>query len=534
MTPADHTADRSGDAASGQGGGTAPFDVSTATGLAMALRDLLEASYHLATQAGLDTPVAAKIGAHLGCDLKDMTFVEESFPLWEHANLQRGIDAYLAEHSPAAEWFGLSGMNRDHEDLATMITRPGPGYEISAVTHGTAAIGPDEAMEVVQFGLVLSTAPDESPVVIGLRATDRFGPPECRMEILAAQRTAAVAVRGEIERLMRVHDVFRGQVLSFGVSEHRGNELLSFLPRPDLSAEQVVLPAGVLDSIERHVISITSHAERLRAVGQHLKRGLLLHGFPGTGKTHTVRYLMGRMSGCTVILMTGQAMRFIEPAAALARRLQPSMLVLEDVDLVAQDRSFGPDSSPLLFSLLEAMDGIGADADVTFVLTTNRAGMLERALVDRPGRVDLAVEIPKPDGQARERLLRLYAGTLELEADITPVIAATEGVTASFIKELLRRAVLAAFRTSDDVRSLTDADLAAAAEELSEQRQALTRSLLGHSPADGEAGDDTGGEVWDDTGGEPQLFPAPPGGRMAVSGRRAWRSAAVYLRSRGE
>ncbi|HEX9538055.1 MAG TPA: ATP-binding protein [Streptosporangiaceae bacterium] len=534
MTPADHTADRSGDAASGQGGGTAPFDVSTATGLAMALRDLLEASYHLATQAGLDTPVAAKIGAHLGCELKDMAFVEESFPLWEHANLQRGIDAYLAEHSPAAEWFGLSGMNRDHEDLATMITRSGPGYEISAVTHGTAAIGPDEAMEVVQFGLVLSTAPDDSPVVIGLRATDRFGPSECRMEILAAQRIAAVAVRGEIERLMRVHDVFRGKVLSFGVSEHRGNELLSFLPRPDLGAEQVVLPAGVLDSIERHVISITSHAERLRAVGQHLKRGLLLHGFPGTGKTHTVRYLMGRMSGCTVILMTGQAMRFIEPAAALARRLQPSMLVLEDVDLVAQDRSFGPDSSPLLFSLLEAMDGIGADADVTFVLTTNRAGMLERALVDRPGRVDLAVEIPKPDEQARERLLRLYAGTLELEADLAPVIAATEGVTASFIKELLRRAVLAAFRASDDVRSLTDADLAAAAEELSEQRQALTRSLLGHSPADGEAGDDTGGEVWDDIGGEPQLFPAPPGGRMAVSGRRAWRSAAVYLRSRGE
>jgi hypothetical protein len=65
MTPADHTADRSGDAAFGRGGETAPFDVSTATGLAVALRDLLEASYHLATQAGLDTPVAAKIGAHL-------------------------------------------------------------------------------------------------------------------------------------------------------------------------------------------------------------------------------------------------------------------------------------------------------------------------------------------------------------------------------------------------------------------------------------------------------------------------------------
>ena len=72
------------------------------------------------------------------------------------------------------------------------------------------------------------------------------------------------------------------------------------------------------------------------------------------------------------------------------------MVVLEDVDLVATDRDYVPDGNPLLFSLLDAMDGVGADADVTFVLTTNRADILETALVDRPGRVDLAIEIPAP------------------------------------------------------------------------------------------------------------------------------------------
>src|SRR5216684_3198836 len=69
-------------------------------------------------------------------------------------------------------------------------------------------------MEVVQAGLVPSTAPGGSPVVVGLRTTERFGPPECRLEILAARRTVAVAVREEIGRLMRLRDVFRGQVLS--------------------------------------------------------------------------------------------------------------------------------------------------------------------------------------------------------------------------------------------------------------------------------------------------------------------------------
>ncbi|MGH3405415.1 MAG: AAA family ATPase [Streptosporangiaceae bacterium] len=246
----------------------------------------------------------------------------------------------------------------------------------------------------------------------------------------------------------------------------------------------MILPAGVLDSIEQHVISVTRHAGRLRAVGQHLKRGLLLHGLPGTGKTHTVRYLMSRMADCTVIVLTGHAMRYLKPAAALARRLQPSMLILEDVDLVALDRDFSDDGNPMLFSLLDAMDGIGADADVTFVLTANRVAMLERALAERPGRVDLAVEIPLPDPPARERLLRLYAGGMRLDADLAPVVAATEGVTASYIKELLRRAVLAAFRASGDAASLTDADLASAVTGLSAERQALTRSLLGQ-PATG-------------------------------------------------
>jgi ATP-dependent 26S proteasome regulatory subunit len=151
------------------------------------------------------------------------------------------------------------------------------------------------------------------------------------------------------------------------------------------------------------------------------------------------------------------------------------------------------------------MDGIGADADVTFVLTTNRAEMLERALVDRPGRVDLAMEIPKPGRQAREQLIRLYAGRLALDADLAPVVEATEGATASFIKELLRRAVLAALRSPGEVHALTDADLATATRELTAQHHALTRSLLGH------AGDDPEGPGPGPGGGG--LVPGGPGPR---------------------
>ena len=57
--------------------------------------------------------------------------------------------------------------------------------------------------------------------------------------------------------------------------------------------------------------------------------------------------------------------------------------------------------------MLDALHGLDGDADVAFVLTTNRVDVLEQALADRPGRIDLAVEIPLPDAAARHRLFTL-------------------------------------------------------------------------------------------------------------------------------
>jgi ATP-dependent 26S proteasome regulatory subunit len=197
-----------------------------------------------------------------------------------------------------------------------------------------------------------------------------------------------------VERLMRANDAFRGAILQFDLNERRGNELVSFLARPELTADQVILPAGVLESLEQHVVRSAEHNARLVALGQHLKRGLLLYGPPGTGKTHTVRYLLSRLTGATVVVLSGRALNLLPAASALVRRLQPAVLVIEDVDLIAEDRGFpGRSGNVLLFELLNRIDGVDADADVTFVLTTNRVEMLEKALVDRPGRVDLAVEI---------------------------------------------------------------------------------------------------------------------------------------------
>jgi ATP-dependent 26S proteasome regulatory subunit len=147
----------------------------------------------------------------------------------------------------------------------------------------------------------------------------------------------------------------------------------------------------------------------------------------------------------------------------------------------------GPGANPVLFELLDAMDGAAPDADLLFLLTTNRADVLEAALAARPGRVDVAVEIDLPDAPARERLLKLYGRNVPLALspqDITAAIERTDGTTASFLKELIRRAVLEALHddaalTDAGLTAVTGAHLTQALDDLLDSAQGVTRTLLG-------------------------------------------------------
>ena len=175
----------------------------------------------------------------------------------------------------------------------------------------------------------------------------------------------------------------------------------------------------------------------------------------------------------------------------LARRAGSAVIV----DLIAEERTARPGEHPLLFQLLNEMEGLNSAADVTFLLTTNRADLLEPALAARPGRVDLAAELPLPDADARRALLRLYQGNLLLDGvDLDPVIERTEGVTAPFLRELLRKAALLAAEEDEAGHAgegpgtagqddapirVTGAQLTAALDQLLGSQGQLTRVLLG-------------------------------------------------------
>ena len=433
------------------------------------------------------TPLGQTITDFLAADVSQLPVVTHELPA------HRLVDADLAlaelnrlgqleprtpdQHRGEPPVGVTGGQQREHSSLSELLFSPFMKFDVGPIDYISEADGPHSARRVISFGVHRLSIGGEPVVVLQRSAQPRFGRETASLEILSGDTTTSTLFIEEFSRLILKLSVLRGKVVSFtGNQYQQSSGGVTFLDRPAVAAHSVILPPGVLETVVRHVVGIGAQRDRLIAAGQHLKRGVLLYGPPGTGKTLTVRHLLARTPGTTAVLLTGTSIQFITQAAELARAMQPAIVVLEDVDLVAEERGMhGP--QPLLFAVLDALDGLDGDSDVTFVLTTNRVQVLERALAERPGRVDLAVEIPLPDAAARKRLFHFYAAQQGFTASAVDAAADRAiDTTGSFAKELVRRAVLAA---AEGNRTVDDADLAAALDEMLDSSAQLARNFLG-------------------------------------------------------
>lgn len=440
------------------------------------------------------SPILARIRAHLDREPMQLPVIAEEFDAYDHPNIQVALDAYLAGDGRRAELVGLSAENKRFMGLglSDMLSRSGttPGMPVLSegpVDYVNVRLAGDRVLPCIQFGLYL-IATGQARLVVFVTGANEFGGPRQggRVEVMATRREDAQAFLEELQGLRLRLNVYRGHIISLSQSQY-GSLAVHFHSLARIARDDVVLPDGLLESVERHTIGFSEHASELLAAGRSLKRGLLLHGVPGTGKTLTIMYLASQMNGRTIILTTGQGMGLLSVVAQLARTLAPSMVVLEDVDLIAEQRGMPfSHAGPLLFELLNEMDGLREDTDVIFLLTTNRADILEPALAARPGRIDLAVELPLPDPSGRRRLFELYARGLTREGvDFDHFVGRTEGVSPAYIKELLRKSALLA-ATEGAGRPVQERHLTAAMDELS-QGGRLAERILGYRPGEPSA-----------------------------------------------
>lgn len=286
-----------------------------------------------------------------------------------------------------------------------------------------------------------------------------------------------------IEAQLRKARSYRGKVLSLEQSPHYGGAStgITVHQMESVQRDQVILPEKTLDDLDRTIIHFCEQRGALRDLGLQTKRGVMFYGSPGTGKTHTIRYLATQLDGHTTFLITAEQIALLPEYFALARLMQPVIFVIEDADLLAKSRdhvgSVGQEI--LLNHLLNEMDGLKEEADILFVLSSNKPEVLEEALVARPGRVDQAIEFPKPDGDCRKRLMTLYGGKLTIsDALVVSIVSRTKGVSASFIKELMRR--LAQYSLERGAKGkIAESDVEQALEEMLFSNNLLNRVVLG-------------------------------------------------------
>ncbi|WP_437335397.1 AAA family ATPase [Sorangium sp. So ce394] len=439
----------------------------------------------MAAQAPAQEPeIRRRIREHLGGDPAQMPVVSEQFAKYEHPNLHLALQAYLGQPEREAELFGITSTHemftaRLSQIAAPRSAMPGAGIDVGPVEYVNLPLDQGRVIACVRSGVHLVRR-GEQRLVVYVSASAGWRE-SLTLEVMAAERAEAEAVLAEVRNTMRARSIYRGHVISLEQPQ-QGTIDVRFHRLPTIGKDEIILPQGLLERIERHAVRFAELRGELRAMGRHLKRGMLLHGPPGTGKTLTAMYLAGQMPDRTVILLTGRGMGLIEQSCALARLLEPATVILEDVDLVAEERTRQcAGSNAVLFELLNQMDGLSDDADILFILTTNRPDILEPALAARPGRIDQALEVPLPDEGCRRRLFELYGRGLELRlSQLDALVARTKGVSAAFLRELLRKAAL--FAADEGAgRVVEDRHIDTALRELAVEGGKLTQSLLGAS-----------------------------------------------------
>ena len=199
-------------------------------------------------------------------------------------------------------------------------------------------------------------------------------------------------------------------------------------------------------------------------LGARIPKGVLLVGPPGTGKTLLAKAVAGEagvpffsISGSDFVeLYVGVGASRVRDLFDEAKKNNPCIIFIDEIDAVGRRRGAGlggghDEREQTLNQLLVEMDGFGANAGIIVIAATNRADILDPALL-RPGRFDRQVYVGHPDQKGREEILKVHARGKKFEEDVNfeNVAKGTIGFTGADIENLLNEAALLAARRNKE------------------------------------------------------------------------------------
>ena len=223
------------------------------------------------------------------------------------------------------------------------------------------------------------------------------------------------AVVALVSRLLRESNPFKGRVVLINRDLRTVRSRMS-----DRSWGDVIPHEHARAELDFIAASIRNR-EMLKAEGLSIRRGLLLSGPPGDGKSTAIECFANDLAGEVTIIIV-EAVEHIRAVYHLAQMLAPAVVILEDLDLMTKSRE-----NPYAFAvkddvtgeLLQVLSGGSAYADIVTIATTNHPEALDEALAKRAGRFDAHIRMGYPSDADKQRILDLYLDRFGVNDDFT-------------------------------------------------------------------------------------------------------------------
>ena len=234
--------------------------------------------------------------------------------------------------------------------------------------------------------------------------------------------------------------------------------------------------AGIDEAKEEleEIVEFLRNPQKFSRLGGKIPKGALLVGPPGTGKTLLARAIAGEagvpfftISGSDFVEMfVGVGASRVRDMFDQAKKNAPCILFIDEIDAVGRSRGAGygggnDEREQTLNQLLVEMDGFEANEGIIIVAATNRADVLDPALL-RPGRFDRQVQVPNPDIKGREKILRVHARKTPLgpDVDLRIIARGAPGFSGAELANLVNEAALSAARIGRRVVTMEDFEMA--------------------------------------------------------------------------
>jgi transitional endoplasmic reticulum ATPase len=242
-----------------------------------------------------------------------------------------------------------------------------------------------------------------------------------------------------------------------------------------------------LDEVKQRLIEAVvwpvTEPDRFKSMGIDPPRGILLYGPPGTGKTFVIRALAHEagaaffpVKGAELLdKYVGESERGVREVFARARAAAPSIIFFDEIDALApvRGRSTTNVTDSVVAALLTEMDGITDRGNVAVIGATNRADLIDPALL-RAGRFETQIELGLPDPKARRALIDLSDVPFAPEVDKQKLADVSEGMSMADLSGVLREAALAALRADRNAKQVSWEHLLGAIERWQRSRAAAS------------------------------------------------------------